>query len=41
MRTQDIISDTSRYLMNTYGRYPIAMVRGKGAWVWDSEGKKY
>ncbi len=27
--------------MNTYGRYPIAMVRGKGAWVWDSEGKKY
>lgn len=27
--------------MNTYGRYPIAMVRGKGAWVWDSEGRKY
>jgi len=27
--------------MNTYGRYPIAMVRGKGSWVWDSEGKKY
>lgn len=27
--------------MNTYGRYPIAMVRGKGSWIWDAEGKKY
>ncbi len=27
--------------MNTYGRYPIVMVRGKGCWVWDAEGKKY
>lgn len=41
MRKEEIISGTSKYLMNTYGRYPIAMVRGKGAWVWDSEGKKY
>jgi len=41
LRTGEIISGTSKYLMNTYGRYPIAMVRGKGSWVWDSEGKKY
>jgi acetylornithine/N-succinyldiaminopimelate aminotransferase len=41
MKTKDIIAGTSEYLMNTYGRYPIAMVRGKGSWVWDSEGKKY
>lgn len=27
--------------MHTYGRYPIAMKRGKGSWVWDTEGKKY
>lgn len=27
--------------MNTYARYPIAMVRGKGCWVWDADGKKY
>jgi len=27
--------------MNTYGRYPIAMARGKGCWIWDSEGRKY
>jgi len=25
----------------TYRRFPIAMVRGKGAWVWDANGKKY
>ncbi len=41
MRTEEIISGTSEYLMNTYGRYPIAMVRGKGSWVWDADGKKY
>ena len=41
MRTDEIISGTSEYLMNTYGRYPIAMVRGKGCWVWDADGKKY
>ncbi|MGE0370022.1 MAG: aspartate aminotransferase family protein [Candidatus Dadabacteria bacterium] len=27
--------------MNTYGRYPIALARGKGSWVWDENGKKY
>ena len=27
--------------MNTYGRYPIAMAKGKGTYVWDTEGKKY
>lgn len=27
--------------MNTYGRYPIAMVKGKGSWIWDADGKKY
>jgi acetylornithine/N-succinyldiaminopimelate aminotransferase len=41
LKTKDIIAGTSKYLMNTYGRYPIAMVRGKGSWVWDADGKKY
>ncbi|HKQ32861.1 MAG TPA: aminotransferase class III-fold pyridoxal phosphate-dependent enzyme, partial [Thermodesulfobacteriota bacterium] len=41
MRTEEIISGTSAFLMNTYGRYGVAMVRGKGSWVWDSDGKKY
>lgn len=28
-------------VMNTYGRLPLALVKGYGSWVWDSEGKKY
>jgi predicted acetylornithine/succinylornithine family transaminase len=27
--------------MNTYGRYPISLVKGKGAYVWDADGKEY
>ena len=41
MSTKSIISGTSKYLMNTYGRYPIAMERGKGSWVRDADGKRY
>ncbi len=29
------------HVMNTYGRLPIALVRGQGAWVWDSQGRRY
>lgn len=29
------------FVMNTYDRYPLCLVRGKGVWVWDSKGKKY
>jgi acetylornithine aminotransferase len=27
--------------MATYGRLPIAFVRGEGIWLWDSDGKRY
>ena len=27
--------------MNTYGRFPLELVRGRGVWVWDSQGKRY
>jgi acetylornithine aminotransferase len=27
--------------MNTYARLPVAFVRGEGAWLWDTEGKRY
>jgi acetylornithine/N-succinyldiaminopimelate aminotransferase len=30
-----------RFLMNTYGRQPVAFVRGEGARLWDTEGKEY
>lgn len=29
------------YVAGTYGRFPIQLVRGEGARVWDSEGKEY
>jgi acetylornithine/N-succinyldiaminopimelate aminotransferase len=29
------------HVMNTYPRLPVAFVRGEGAWLWDSEGKRY
>ncbi len=29
------------HLMDTYGRLPVAFARGEGAWVWDTEGKRY
>ncbi|WP_085992852.1 acetylornithine transaminase [Oceanobacillus senegalensis] len=28
-------------IMNTYKRFPLTLVRGKGSNVWDDEGKKY
>ncbi|HTT39191.1 MAG TPA: aspartate aminotransferase family protein [Burkholderiales bacterium] len=31
----------SAHLMNTYGRLPVAFVRGEGVWLWDTEGKRY
>jgi acetylornithine aminotransferase len=29
------------HLMNTYARQPIAFTHGEGAWLWDSNGKRY
>ena len=31
----------STSLMNTYSRLPVTFERGEGAWLWDTEGKKY
>ncbi|KKC48023.1 acetylornithine aminotransferase [Paenibacillus sp. D9] len=28
-------------LFPTYARYPIALVKGEGSWLWDDTGKKY
>jgi acetylornithine aminotransferase len=32
---------TSPYLMNTYKPLPVAFARGEGAWLWDTNGKRY
>ena len=28
-------------VMNTYNRFPLTLVRGKGCWVWDDQGHRY
>jgi len=30
-----------QYVMPTYKKFPLTLKRGKGAYVWDNEGKKY
>ena len=32
---------TDKHVMNTYARFPMALVRGEGARVWDADGKGY
>jgi len=41
MSNRQIVKLTDRYVANTYARFPIALVRGKGARVWDADGKEY
>ncbi len=41
MNYQELKSEEQKYVMNTYGRFPIALDHGAGATVWDVEGKKY
>jgi acetylornithine aminotransferase len=30
-----------QHLMDTYGRQSVAFARGEGAWLWDTDGKRY
>ena len=30
-----------KYVIGTYKRYPVVLVRGQGAYVWDDEGNRY
>ena len=32
---------TAAHLMQTYAPQPVAFARGEGAWLWDTEGKRY
>ncbi len=33
--------ESSRYIMNTYGRFPVVLRKGRGMKVWSSDGKEY
>ena len=39
--TKTWIEWSSQYLMNTYARNPLVLVRGEGARAWDTDGKEY
>ena len=41
MNNRDVANLTDKYVAQTYARYPVALVRGKGTRVWDADGKEY
>src|SRR4030042_429935 len=41
MDSQTLMMLSEKYIANTYARYPILLVKGKGTRVWDLDGKEY
>jgi predicted acetylornithine/succinylornithine family transaminase len=41
MDSQTMMILSEKYVANTYSRYPVLLVRGKGTRVWDLEGEEY
>ena len=41
MDSQAMMTLSEKYVANTYTRYPVLLVRGKGTRVWDLEGQEY
>jgi len=41
MDSQELMMLSGQYVANTYSRYPLLLVRGKGTRVWDLEGEEY
>ncbi len=41
MKYSEIEEKSSKYLFQNYGRIPLAFERGEGAYLYDTEGKKY
>jgi acetylornithine aminotransferase len=39
--TQQILERGKKVLIGNYARLPLVMDKGEGAWVWDTEGKRY
>jgi len=35
------IEKADKYIMRTYGRFPVVPVKGEGCYLWDADGKKY
>jgi len=41
MKANELISLEDRFGAKNYNPLDVILVRGKGIWVWDVEGKKY
>jgi len=41
MDIKKFFDESSRYIMNTYGRFPVVLRKGRGMRVWSSDGKEY
>ena len=41
MTAEEIKKKDSEYIMHTYGRFDIVLDHGKGATLWDADGKEY
>ena len=41
MTTPDVIRTEDAFQIPTYHKFPLALVRGEGVYVWDADGKRY
>ncbi|MCK4518536.1 MAG: acetylornithine transaminase [Candidatus Omnitrophica bacterium] len=41
MAKNNVVEQYSKYVMATYTKTPLVIVKGKGKYVWDDKGKKY
>ena len=40
-RAEEIVQRERQFLLHTYNRYPVVLERGKGVFLFDTEGKRY
>jgi acetylornithine/N-succinyldiaminopimelate aminotransferase len=41
MNSEETVKLFQKYVIPNYARFPVALVRGEGSYVWDSEGNRY
>ncbi|GAH01245.1 unnamed protein product, partial [marine sediment metagenome] len=41
LMTNEWIERGNKVIMNTYSQFPIALEKGNGVYLWDTDGKKY
>ena len=38
---EELLRKATQYIANTYTRFPMAITRGEGCWLWDINGRRY